>query len=120
MAQRVAERMPERRVEQREIVNGPAAAAILAAGIGSLTLGIVTTLAEANAAISSALNLYPPVGPLSGKTLVAVVVWLASWVILHLMWRDKQVDFGRVFTTTLVLIALGFLGTFPIFFDLFA
>ncbi len=120
MAQRVAERMTERRVERSEIVNGPAAAAILASGIGCLTLGILTTLSEASAAVNSALNLYPPAGPLSGKTIVSIIVWLVAWVALHFAWSNKQVDYGRVFTTSLVLVALGFLGTFPIFFDLFA
>jgi hypothetical protein len=120
MAHRVAEQIPERRLERADINNGPAAAAFLAAGIGSLALGVATTLAEASAAIGSALNLYRPVGPLSGKTVVALAVWLVSWVILHFAWRNKQLNFQTIFITTLVLIALGFLGTFPIFFGMFA
>lgn len=120
MAQGVMERVPEHRGEQAGINNGPAAAAILASGFGSLALGLATTLAEASDQISAALNVYRPVGPLSGKTLVAVAVWVVAWVILHFMWKDKQVEFQPIFFATLVLIALGFLGTFPVFFELFA
>jgi hypothetical protein len=102
-----------------DIPNGVAAAAIIAAGIGCLTLGIVTTLAEASAGFSSALNWVNPVGPLSGKTMVAVAVWLVSWAVLHFTLKGKELRFNTVFTLTLILIGLGLLGTFPIFFDLF-
>ena len=50
---------------------------------------------------------------------MAVVAWLAAWAILHRMWTRQQVDFGKVFVATLILIALGLLGTFPPFFQLF-
>ena len=103
--------------ERAEFTNGAAAASILAAGIGSLTLGFVTVLAEASEWAHEALNLYDPVGPLSGKTTFTVVVWLMGWVVLHLAWRGKQVNFGRVFAFALVLIGLGFIGTFPPFFE---
>jgi hypothetical protein len=104
-------------VEEQPV--GEAAAAILAAGVGSFAMGLMTTLAEIPA-IKSALNFYNPVGPLSGKTIVAVVIWLISWAVLYFLWKGKEVQFPRVFTATLILIALGVLGTFPIFFDLFA
>lgn len=99
--------------------NGPAAAAILASGVGSLALGLFTIMAEANAAIKNALNLYNPVGPLSGKTTVAVVIWLVAWAVFHGLWKNEQVDFAKIFSVTLIMIALGLLGTFPLFYDLF-
>ena len=99
--------------------NGPAAAAILASGIGSFALGLFTTSAQAVAAIRNALNLYDPVGPLSGKTTGAVAVWLVTWVVFHRLWKNRQVNFTGVFIATLVMIALGLLGTFPLFFELF-
>jgi hypothetical protein len=100
--------------------NGPAAAAILASGIGSLALGLLTTLAAANVAVSNFLNFYGPVGPLSGKTTAAVVIWLVVWVIFHGVWKNQQVEFTKVFIATLIMIILGLLSTFPLFFDLFA
>jgi hypothetical protein len=99
--------------------NGAAAAAILAAGIGSFVLGLLTTLAAASRPFSNILAFYGPTGPLSGKTTVAVVFWLAAWVLLHRAWKDRQVDFGPAFIGTLILIALGLLGTFPLFFEAF-
>jgi hypothetical protein len=99
---------------------GPIAAAILAAGVGALALGVVTTVSEANASFAKALNWYNPVGPLSGKTIVAVAVWLVAWVVLHLVYRRRQVESRRALTVSLVLIGLGIVGTFPTFFDIFA
>ena len=106
--------------ERAEFANGATAASVLAAGIGSLALGFFTVLVEASEWAREALNFYGPVGPLSGKTTFAVIVWLAAWLILHLAWRGKQVNFGRLFAFALVLIALGFIGTFPPFFEVFS
>jgi hypothetical protein len=99
---------------------GPIAAAILAAGIGSFALGLFTTLAEASEGFKEFLNFYDPVGPLSGKTIGAVVVWLVSWAVLHLVYRKKPVESRRELAVSLVLIGLGLLGTFPVFFQAFA
>jgi hypothetical protein len=105
--------------QENALTNGPAAAAILASGIGSLALGLCTTLAQAMVPVKNVLTFYRPAGPLSGKTTVAVVIWLVAWAVLHSQWQDRQVHFPRVFTVTLVMIALGLLGTFPVFFELF-
>jgi hypothetical protein len=104
---------------QESLPNGRAAAAILAAGIGSLALGLLTTLPEGIVPLRQALNFYNPAGPLSGKTAMAVVVWLVAWIALHGLWANREVAFGKVVMATLVLIGLGVLGTFPIFFELF-
>ena len=99
---------------------GPVAAAILAAGIGAFALGVLTTLAEADESIKEFLTLVDPVGPLSGKTSGAVVIWLVAWGILHLLYRNRAVESRKELATSLVLIGLGVLGTFPIFFLAFA
>jgi len=98
----------------------PAAAALLAGGIGSMALGLLTVLAEASTPIKDALRFYGPAGPLSGKTTVAVIVWLVSWVILRGVWNKKEVEFGKVAGVAFILLALGLIGTFPPFFLLFA
>ncbi len=107
------------RMEEQRIPNGLAAAALLAGGIGAFAVGLMTTLAEAVSAISNALRFYAPVGPLSGKTTVAVVIWLVSWGVLAAVFKDKDVDFGKVSLAALILLLLGILGTFPPFFELF-
>jgi hypothetical protein len=100
--------------------NGPALAAVLAAGIGSFVLGLFTTLAEASARIKEWLILSEPVGPLSGKTTVAVAAWAVSWVLLAALWRKREVDTRVVIIITAVLVGAGFLLTFPAFFERFA
>ncbi|MDF3018156.1 MAG: hypothetical protein K0R44_3381 [Thermomicrobiales bacterium] len=62
-------------------LDGPLAAALLAAGIGSFALGLFTTLAEASTAFRERLILDAGVGPLSGKTVWATAKhlrWLAT------------------------------------------
>jgi len=105
--------------------NGPVAASFMAAGIGSLVLGIVVCLNELGGDISKFLafdknfGLGSGVGPLSGKVSIMVLAFVISWVVLHLVWRGKEVNFGRVFTVALILVAAGFILTFPPVFELF-
>ena len=106
--------------------NGPVAASFLAAGIGSLVLGILVVLNELGGDISKFLafdknyGLGSGVGALSGKSILAVLAFVISWVVLHFLWRGKEVNFGRVFAVALILVAAGFLLTFPPVFDIFA
>ncbi len=105
---------------QERLPNGEAAAAIVAAGVGISALGLFTVLAAALGGFKDAMNFYGPAGPLSGKTTLAVAVWLIAWGGLHYRWRKKDVEFTRWFTIGLVLIGVGAIGTFPKFFDLFS
>lgn len=99
---------------------GPISASILAAGVGAFTLGLLTTLAEASKSVADGLRWSTAVGPLSGKTLLTVGVWLVAWALLHLALRRKPFETTRAMTIAVILIALGVLGTFPTFFQLFA
>jgi hypothetical protein len=104
---------------QERLPNGPAAAAILSAGVGSAVIGLMTTGAVISAGLKSALNWWSPAGPLTGKTGVGVIAWLVSWIILHTLWKDEDVALVRVLVVTLVLLALGLLLTFPPVFEAF-
>lgn len=106
--------------ESTDKPEGPISAAILAAGVGAIALGLLTTLAEASTSIKDWLQWNDRVGPLSGKTGLAVAIWLVAWIGLHLRLRGKDYETRRALTIALVLIALGVLGTFPTFFQLFA
>lgn len=99
---------------------GPISAAILAGGVGALALGVLTTLAEANESIKTALEFSKTVGPLSGKTILTVVIWLVAWVILHVALRKTEYETRRAFSIAMILVALGVIGTFPTFFLMFA
>lgn len=100
-------------------VDRATAAGLISAGLGTAVLGIVTVLAAASQAFSANLAWVGPVGPLSGKTTVAVLAWLLSWAWLARRWGERSLDFGKVIVWTAVLIAVGFLGTFPPIFEAF-
>jgi hypothetical protein len=100
--------------------NGAGAAALLAAAIGVFVIGFMTTLASASPGFANSLAWITSVGPLSGKTGVGVIVWLVSWVFLHNRYKDVDMDLGRALRWTGILILLGWLGTFPIFYEMFA
>lgn len=98
--------------------DGPALAAILAAGIGSATLGLATVLAQANPEFKELMNWWPPAGPLTGKTGLAVILWLTSWIFLHRRWRNWEMPFhNTIWRASLTLIAVGWIGTFPPVFE---
>ena len=102
------------------IPNGPGAAAILAAGIGSAAVGIVTLAAEVSETIHDLLNFYNPVGPLSGKTTVAIIIWLVAWFVLSRLWGTKTVEMRQVNLAAFILLGVGLLLTFPPVWGLFA
>ena len=106
---------------QTELANtdGPAAAAVLAASVGVSLTGLLTTLAEISKVLKAALVWYGPAGPLTGKTGAGVIVWLILWLILHIVWRDKEVNFERIFLISIILVAAGWLLTFPPVFEAF-
>lgn len=103
---------------QGTLPNGPGAAAILAAGIGCAAVGILAFAGDASEAIGKALNFYNPVGTLSGVTTIAIIVWLVSWFVLGGMWRERTVNLSKINVVAFVLLAVGFLLTFPPFMDL--
>ncbi|MCH7791147.1 MAG: hypothetical protein IH985_05185 [Planctomycetes bacterium] len=98
---------------------GGASAAFVASGIGCAALGLLTTLAQISVSVKNLLNWWNPAGPLSGKSGLAVIIWIASWIVLHAVWKNKAVSVHRALTVTLVLIAVGVIGTFPTFFEMF-
>lgn len=110
---------PVSREAVEKIPNGPGAAAILAAGIGCAAVGVLALATEISPAFRSLLNFYNPVGPLSGKTTVAIIVWLASWYILSRLWRAETVAMKTVNVAAFILLGIGFLLTFPPFWKLF-
>jgi hypothetical protein len=97
--------------------SGPAAAVVLAAGLGSFALGLLSVLAAASASVSDALTLSDRVGDLSGVTTAAAVVFFAAWALLAARWRHADPPLARVAAAAGVLIAFGLLGTFPPFFN---
>ena len=81
-----------------------------AAGIGAFAMGFVVIH---QAGLFAVPALYAPAGGVTGRTTVAAVLWLVAWGVLHFRWQAREVDTGRNHPATLLLIALGILGTFP-------
>jgi hypothetical protein len=122
MAHAADRRSTEERMDHIEFQDkpeGPIAAAIIAGGIGATALGLFTTLAEASTGVKNWLQWSDAVGPLSGKVLMALLVWLVAWAVLHLALRNKPYETRRALTIALVLIGVGVLGTFPLFYQAF-
>lgn len=88
-------------------------AAMIASGIGSLVLGIMIVLAEVSVDIKENLIWRDGVGPLSGKTGIAVIAFVVSWVLLHYIFQYKAISLTASFIVTAVLLVLGLLLTFP-------
>jgi hypothetical protein len=119
-------------VTEREVVtsgevptavpDGPLAAVLLAAGIGAFALGLITTIAEASAGFRARLVMDAGlgVGPLSGKTIWATVIFVVAWAVLAARLRNRDGLLRSATTIFVVLTVLGLLGTFPIFFQAFA
>lgn len=97
----------------KDLPNGAGAAAILAAGIGCATLGVLALLGDAFSGIKNFLNFYNPTGPLSGVTILTIVIWLASWFVLAQKWDGRDVALTRISTVAFVLLAVGLFLTFP-------
>jgi hypothetical protein len=104
---------------EAEPPSGPAAALILAGGIAVFCMGLVTTLGEASTGIADGLQWNDRVGPLSGKTLITVIVFALAWALLTVLWRRSNPSLRSVTIASVVLIVLGLIGTFPTFFQAF-
>lgn len=107
------------RNDPKPLASRPAAAAMIAAGIGALMLGILTTGAAISEGLKDALNFWPPSGSLTGKTIIALISWLISWGALSTSWIDEDYDLRKALLITLVLLALGVILTFPLVFEAF-
>lgn len=101
------------------IPNGSGAAAVLAAGIGNLSVALLAIAGDKIGAVKSWMTFYKPTGPLSGVTTSAIIIWLAVWLILEFRWRRRNVALSSVSAIAFVLLALSLLLTFPPIADLF-
>jgi len=98
---------------------GGAWAAILAAGIGCFTFGLLADLSESSKKVSGFLNIYHPTGDLSGKSTGAVVIWLIAWAILHYTWKNKAPKSpGIIAFLSIALVIASLVATFPPFFEM--
>lgn len=100
--------------------DGPAIAAIFAAALGILYMGLATFISEAAVGAHDWFDFQKRVGPLSGKTTMACIAWLVSWGVLHLVWRKRDLPLVPVAILAGALIVAGNLLMFPPIFERFA
>jgi peptidoglycan biosynthesis protein MviN/MurJ (putative lipid II flippase) len=110
---RVDVRTAESALSGEATPNGPGAAAILAAGIGSAALGLFALAGDAFPSINRLFQFYKPSGALSGVSTVAVIVWLIAWFVLARRWGHSTVNMAKVNVGAYLLLAVGVLLTFP-------
>jgi hypothetical protein len=96
-----------------EIPNGAAAAAILAAGVGCASISFIAWLGDAVPAVAHALNWYPPTGPLSGVSTMAIAAWLIFWATCHRRWKGLTMPMGAISAIALICLGAGFLVSCP-------
>jgi hypothetical protein len=79
---------------------GAAVAAFISASLGILALAVSHLLCEVSDPIKGSVHalgkLWIPgaegIGPYSGKETIQLLVWLPSWLVLHLLLRKKNVS----------------------------
>ncbi len=98
---------------EKVLGNGPAAAAILAAGAGCCAMGVFYVAGNMSPALNRFFSIYKPAGALSGVSMGAMLLWLGLWIVLDRRWAKTDVAIGRVGAWSAVLLALGLLLTFP-------
>ncbi|HSR24474.1 MAG TPA: hypothetical protein VLW53_13045 [Candidatus Eisenbacteria bacterium] len=92
---------------------GFTAATLIGGGFGVALYGVLTFVVERFASTQAAFTISKDVGPLSGKTTYAVIGWLIGWAILVLVLRGRDVSERATYWISGVLVALGFVLTFP-------
>lgn len=100
-----------------KLPNGAALAAFVGAGVGAFAMGLVSLLDAIG--FLPVPELYGPAGGVSGRTTLAVLIWVIAWGILHRRWRDQDLETGGVRSATIVLTVLGILLALPPVWSLF-
>lgn len=97
--------------------NGAALAAFGAAGIGAFTMGLTSLLNAVG--VLPVPTLYGPAGGVTGRTTLAVLIWLIAWAILHSRWKERDMETRGVHAVTIVLTVLGIVFALPPVWSLF-
>ncbi len=92
---------------------GFTAATLIGGGFGVALFGVITFISERWISTQAGLTLTKSVGPLSGKAIYAAIGWLIGWAILALVLRNRNVSEKATYWITAILVAVGFLLTFP-------
>jgi hypothetical protein len=97
--------------EKPPTVSGPAAAALISAGLGCFLMMVTHHLADTAKwreqivwligswipGSHSPDQLYGEIGSYSGKETILLVSWLVSWFVLHRLWQHRNIKPKTIF-----------------------
>lgn len=113
---------------ERTRASGPAVAATLSAALGMITLAVVNLGTAASKTFNEWVHgigkLWMPgaegIGPYSGKQTLSAVVWIGTWIILHLALRSRDLNLGRWLVVFLVGVGIATTLLWPPVFEYLA
>ena len=112
----------------RSLPSGAAVAAIISAVLGMLTLAIVNWGTAASKGFNEWVHgigrLWMPgadgIGPYSGKETLSLLVWIVSWIVLHVALKNRELNLGRWLIVFLVGIGIATTLVWPPVFEYLA
>lgn len=99
--------------QERDRDFGFTAATLIGGGLGVAFFGVLTFISERWVTTQPGLTISMDVGPLSGKAVYGVIGWLVAWAVLALILRHRNVSEKFTYWAAGILVAIGFLLTFP-------
>ncbi len=112
----------------RPIPGGSAVAALMSAALGMITLAVVNLGTAASKGFNEWVHgigkLWMPgaegIGPYSGKETLSAVVWIASWIVLHAVLRNRDLNVGRWLIVFLIGVGIATTLVWPPIFEYLA
>ena len=98
---------------RQRLSSGPAAAVVLAAGVGSLTMGLTTILSRVSNTVAERLSWPHRAGPISGQAILASFAFFCSWGLLARAWRHSDPPLGAAALATSILVVVALVATYP-------
>lgn len=100
--------------------SGPAAAAIISAGIGCLTMMVTHHLSETSQAVDKIVlaigswipgshnpdKMWGSIGSYAGKETMLLIGWLLSWIVLYWLWKHKNIKAKTIFLWMFILFVV--------------
>jgi hypothetical protein len=106
------------------VYSGPAIAATLAPVLGFFTLMTTHHISRLTKDLDKLIHSYGywipgstgvgpdgSIGSYSGKETLAIIIWLVSWGVFHVLWKKQNISIKKwlpIFLGLIVLVTLGF------------
>ena len=95
---------------QRFMFPGPSCAAVLASGITSFFIGLITTLLVFTQGIGTEIDwVFEEFSAI--VVFLGILIWLLSWYYLRSAWKNAIIRRNEVYKISVLLASLGIAGT---------